>query len=510
MAGSEYDAFLERLHYESSKDILFIEFLQQLFPWVYNRTDAPGEDSCRIGWAIKEVSGILYAAETYSEGYVRLVRGTSDRPRGSWSYLLHGKNTTERLRVKLVNLILEIFHFASPDMDITRHSWYDDTISNHQSGVFRDRIRLWHTDSDSPTAPKQFSIAVSPIRIRTVGIVVFVHVESPDGQGHLLATDRDVIITIKPHLVLFEDVPENLQSSQVSINKHTAECDSLMKISINKHIVDYSDDNQDDDIPDLESSDSDDELISTLKPETIREASGISRGISTLVRLNAVCLPSNNQDLSDGESSAESDSTLCCDLSQDRDGIPRIDSLDVDISSKGVEDFKAASAAAATSSTAIEQPWARLGRLIETKKIVNHETLLLRDRIDASIANKIAKVVTCKAESRCKDGSITSTAYSATISQDNINVLTDSPGTTFKNTPSTVQLFPEAMPVSEGSKVTLCNYHRVHNASSEQFISQVCNLHMSTLSRFFSLLLNFFLSCCSSDKVPIAVSCSLT
>ena len=476
MAGSEYDAFLERLHYESSKDILFIEFLQQLFPWVYNRTDAPGEDSCRIGWAIKEVSGILYAAETYSEGYVRLVRGTSDRPRGSWSYLLHGKNTTERLRVKLVNLILEIFHFASPDMDITRHSWYDDTISNHQSGVFRDRIRLWHTDSDSPTAPKQFSIAVSPIRIRTVGIVVFVHVESPDGQGHLLATDRHVIIRIKQHLVLFEDVPENLQSSQVSINKH---------------IVDYSDDYQDDDIPDLESSDSDDELVSTLNPETIREASGISRGISTLVRLNAVCLPSNNQDLSDGESSAESDSTLCCDLSQDRDGIPRIDSLDVAISSKGVEveDFKAASAAAATSSTAIEQPWARLGRLIETKKIVNHETLLLRDRIDASIANKIAKVVTCKAESRCKDGSITSTAYSATISQDNINVLTDSPGTTFKNTPSTVQLFPEAMPVSEGSKVTLCNYHKFHNASSEQFISQVCDLLMS---RFFSLLLNLF------------------
>jgi hypothetical protein len=408
--------FTEHL-FESSKDPLFIEFLQQLFPWVISNPygPSPGQRFSGIGWAINEISEFLYAAENYCEGSVRLVRSSPDRPRGSFGYLLHGQNTTVRLRAKLHNLILDVFYFARPDTIITQLEWRQLNTS-HTNGVFNACLVLWHTDS--ATQPAATGLAGERGLAETL---VHLRLDSPDNQGHLPGIDRDVDIFIK--VERGDDVPDLIYSSQDSISKSESMA-SLVS--------------------------SDDERCS--------DASG-----NPLVRLNATSLPAKIAAASDRASSADSDSTLRYDSSQDEDGVSINDkTARVNASESAATaaaeiaieclrgEFGAGSIGAggevgssATSSKAIELPWARISPKTE--------------RLCEKLYSKLH--ATQKGQSCC------------------INVSTD--GQTLKNTLSlgtTLQetkWFPSLDSDDPCSTSTLCNCHRVHFSLASQELAQV-------------------------------------
>ena len=256
MAVRDRDQFTDHL-LESSKDPVFIEFLQQLFPWVICNPygPSPGKRCAGIEWAINEIGQFLYAAKNYSEGSVRLVRSSPDRPRGSFGNLLHGQNTTVRLRVKLQYLILEAFHFARPDKLIAQQEWRQVDTSSHTNGVFTGCLVLWHTDSESGYTET----------------LVHLRLDSPDNQGHLPGIDRDVDIFIN---VERGDEMPSLYSPQGSSRKS--------------------------------------ESMGSLVSDRCSDASG-----DPLVRLNAMSAPAKIAAVSDGASSCDSDSTLRYDPSQD-------------------------------------------------------------------------------------------------------------------------------------------------------------------------------------------------
>jgi len=260
MAVRDRDQFTNHL-LESSKDPVFIEFLQQLFPWVICNPygPSPGKRYAGIEWAINEITQFLYAAQNYSEGSVRLVRSSPDRPRGSFSNLLHGQNTTVRLRVKLQYFILESFHFARPDNLIVQQEWRQEDTSSHANGVFIGCLVLWHTDSHTKTAALSEDGGYSET-------LVYLRLDSPDNQGHLPGFDRDV--------------------------------DIFMKVE------------RGDDMPSLYSS----QATSSKSEDSCSDASG-----DPLVRLNAMSAPSKIAAVSDSSSSCDSDSTLRYDPSQDKE-----------------------------------------------------------------------------------------------------------------------------------------------------------------------------------------------
>jgi len=270
MAVSDSFQFTDHL-LESSKDPVFIEFLQQLFPWVIFNPygPSPGNRCAGIEWAINEISQFLYAVKNYSEGSVRLVRSSQDRPRGSFGYLLHGQNTTVRLRVKLQNFILEAFHFARPDKLITQQEWRQDDTTSHTNGVFIGCLVLWHTDSHTKVT-KPAALSEENGYSETL---VYLRLDSPENQGHLPGIDRDVDICIK--VKRGDDIP-NLDSLRASSSKAVS--------------------------------------MASLMSDSCRDASG-----DPLERLNAMSAPSNIAAASDRSSSCDSGSTLCYDPSEDKE-----------------------------------------------------------------------------------------------------------------------------------------------------------------------------------------------
>ena len=108
---------IQKLH----GDDCFVEFLQQLFPWV-SITAGASSAACQIRSATDEISKFLHAAhDDDREGFVRLIRSTTERPRTSWSQLLHGQQTI-RLCAKLSNFILDVFSFTRPNMTILQYA----------------------------------------------------------------------------------------------------------------------------------------------------------------------------------------------------------------------------------------------------------------------------------------------------------------------------------------------------------------------------------------------------
>ena len=195
MSSNEFTHFLEDMH-KLHTDPIFVEFLQQLFPWVSSTVvdpSSPGTEFRQIRWATEEIGKVLFAVHSDSEGFVRLVRGTSDRPRSSWSQLLRGQNTTTRLNAKLIYFILEVFHFARPTRQIT--SWYKSNDSSHRHGIFNGTWVLQHRDSDGAIDTDATGAAVCPPVFDETW--VFLHVESPDGQDHICVTERDVLVEIR-------------------------------------------------------------------------------------------------------------------------------------------------------------------------------------------------------------------------------------------------------------------------------------------------------------------------
>jgi hypothetical protein len=189
--------YLQELH-EWQSDPLFLEFLQQLFPWVSPVADPSSQGFRQIWWATDEIGRALFAIHNHDEGFVRLNRGPSDRPRSSWSQLLHGQNSATHLSTKLINFILDLFNFARPNRVITG---YQCSNSLHRSGVYNGSWVLQHQDSTgaahgNATGVATASTATSPPPILEE-TTVFLQVESPDGQDHLPTTERDVIIRIR-------------------------------------------------------------------------------------------------------------------------------------------------------------------------------------------------------------------------------------------------------------------------------------------------------------------------
>lgn len=101
MLSQAFDRFQDTLQAKRDEPV-FIEFLQQLFPWVSADPGAAALSESgisQIRWAIGKISSILYAAHMNGEGVVELIRGTPARPRSSWSLLLHDQNSTIRLQI---------------------------------------------------------------------------------------------------------------------------------------------------------------------------------------------------------------------------------------------------------------------------------------------------------------------------------------------------------------------------------------------------------------------------
>ena len=172
-------------------DDCFVEFLQQLFPWV-SITAGASSAACQIRSATDEISKFLHAAhDDDREGFVRLIRSTTERPRTSWIQLLHGPKTI-RLPAKLSNFILDVFSFARPNMTILQYACRDAV---HQNGFFEARWELVYLTSDGATPAGTAMVSDCPPLVDTMS--VFVQVESPAEQGHLEAPVRDVIIRIK-------------------------------------------------------------------------------------------------------------------------------------------------------------------------------------------------------------------------------------------------------------------------------------------------------------------------
>ena len=202
MSSNESIRFLQDLH-QLHNDPLFVEFLQQLFPWVSSLAADSGssEQGFRhIRWETEEIGKVLFAVHDNSEGILRLMRGSSDRPRCSWSQLLHGQHTTISLHAKLAIFILDLFSFARPKRVITR---YGLTGFLHRNGVWNGEWVVEHRDlacatDGNATGAAAVSTDTSPdcpaIFEETR---VFLQVESPDGQDHLRTAERDVIIKIR-------------------------------------------------------------------------------------------------------------------------------------------------------------------------------------------------------------------------------------------------------------------------------------------------------------------------
>ena len=252
-------------------DDCFVEFLQQLFPWV-SITAGASSAACQIRSATDEISKFLHAAhDDDREGFVRLIRSTTERPRTSWSQLLHGQQTI-RLCAKLSNFILDVFSFARPNMTVLQYACRDAV---HQNGFFEARWELVYLTSDGATPAGTAMVSDCPPLVDTMS--VFVQVESPAEQGHLEAPVRDVIIRIK---VVPERQAVDNEDSSNSCN---------------------DDDDDDDDCPSLCSSEG--------SEATIRETSGVSGGPFPFVRQNAMSLASNDKVESDCVSTVASDST---------------------------------------------------------------------------------------------------------------------------------------------------------------------------------------------------------
>jgi hypothetical protein len=319
MAVRDRDQFTGHL-LESSKNPVFIEFLQQLFPWVICNPygPSPGKRCAGIEWAINEISQFLYAAQNYSEGSVRLVRSSPDRPRGSFSNLLHGQNTTVRLRVKLQYFILEAFHFARPDKLIAQQEWRQDDTTSHTNGVFIGCLVLWHTDSHKKPAALSGESGYSET-------LVYLRLDSPDNQGHLPGIDRDVDIFIK--VERGDDIPY-LYSSQASSGKSES-----MASLISDSCSDASDDpllrvsamSEPSKIAAASDRSSSCDSDSTLRYDPSEEKELVFH--DPLVRLNAMSAPSKlaAASASDSASLAESDSTLRYESSPDEEGVRHCD-----------------------------------------------------------------------------------------------------------------------------------------------------------------------------------------
>ena len=212
MQSQRFSQFLEVIHSQSDL-LIFIEFLQQLFPWV-------SVDISQIRWAIDKISSLLYAAHNECEGFVELVRGTPNRPRCSWSVLLygpnHGHNTTVRLNTKLLNFILEVFSIARPELVITEH---ECRSSSHLNGVYdacwvlKYERRNEPEDSYPPGMPMYTDLP--PLVDETC---VFVHMECPQGQGHLPIADRNVIIKMRVVPMPDDDPPSFCSDSMSSVS----------------------------------------------------------------------------------------------------------------------------------------------------------------------------------------------------------------------------------------------------------------------------------------------------
>ena len=283
MSSIEHSKFLDHL-YKLNGNPLFVEFLQQLFPWVSSMAAADSASGNTIGtirWATEEISRVLYAAHSDNEGFLRLVRSTSDRPRCSWSQLLHGQNqNTTRIHAKTTNFILDVFSFARPERRIQKYSCHS---ASHHNGIFDGCWVLQHEDFPGSTAGGAAAGPTSPDCPSLVDeTLVYLHVESPNGQSHLEPTQRDVIIKMT---VMPAPEPER----------------------------------HDNDAPNLCSSSSD-EFTRNLQP-TIRETSWISDCIVPMSRQNAMSFRSDYKDQTECTSSVASDSSHLEDHNLDEDSM---------------------------------------------------------------------------------------------------------------------------------------------------------------------------------------------
>jgi len=223
MSSPGFIRFLQDLH-ELHNDPLFVEFVQQLFPWVTSLaadSRSPDQGICHIRWETEEIGKVLFAVHDNSEGFVRLVRGSSDRPRCSWSQLLHGQHTTIRLQAKLGNFILDVFSFARPKRVITRYAL---TGSSHRNGVYEGLWFVQHrdlagaTDGNATGASGVSTTTTSECPAILEETWVYLQVDSPDGQDHLRTAERDVIIKIR----VSQDSPDLGSSNEVTC--HCCHC----------------------------------------------------------------------------------------------------------------------------------------------------------------------------------------------------------------------------------------------------------------------------------------------
>jgi hypothetical protein len=201
--GLEYKYFQQYLA-SVHGDPVFIEFLQHVFPWllpvdlfscssVQQVEHMPFSIQAHAGG--NQVSSFLFAAHAGGKASLRLLRSRPERPRCSWSQLLHtpGESATLRLKAKLFSLILEVFDIAHPQADIFDCEWGDDgscplRFVTRVNGDFRASIvLLLHHDS-------------SALQQSDHAIAVDLHLHSPSDQDLLPVTDRDVIISIDVQL----------------------------------------------------------------------------------------------------------------------------------------------------------------------------------------------------------------------------------------------------------------------------------------------------------------------
>ena len=182
MSSPGFIRFLQDLH-ELHNDPLFVEFVQQLFPWVTSLaadSRSPDQGFRHIRWETEEIGKVLFAVHDNSEGFVQLVCGSSDRPRYSWSQLLQGQHTTIT-----GNFILDVFSFARPKRVITRYAF---TGPLHQNGVYKGLWFVQHRDSAGATDGNATGAAgVSTTTSSECPAIleetwVYLQVDSQDGQ----------------------------------------------------------------------------------------------------------------------------------------------------------------------------------------------------------------------------------------------------------------------------------------------------------------------------------------
>lgn len=213
MLSQAFDRFQDTLQAKRDEPV-FIEFLQQLFPWVSADPGAAALSESgisQIRWAIGKISSILYAAHMNGEGVVELIRGTPARPRSSWSLLLHDQNSTIRLQIKLLSLVLEVFSIARPEIVIRK---YACGRFSHQNGVFNACWVFQHEDT-AMSGKKRSTAMCSEVPPLVGDTCVFVQIECPQGQSHLPMADRDVLIKMRVE-PMQDDDPPSLCSDDLS------------------------------------------------------------------------------------------------------------------------------------------------------------------------------------------------------------------------------------------------------------------------------------------------------